>query len=214
MVGGIGLGAYAALSWLPLPPELMYWWGLVLGTNNFVVLGLVAGFALAYVSRRERFAGLLLAAAVASKLWPLALFPLILRERRWTVALWALGALAVHGVLLLAWLGLDAVPDAVRALRQSDNPDTLVIGVASIRRLFEWWPPWAPVAVGLVLVALPLRGLAGLGVGILAGLAVITNLWGHYLPTVVFGLVLAVSPLLGRRDALPAPQRSAAGADP
>lgn len=207
VLGGIGLGAYAALTWLPVPQELMYWWGLVLGTNNFIVLGVVAGFALAFVSGHERSAGLLLAAAVASKLWPIALLPLVLRERRWTVAAWALGALAVHAVLLLAWLRPDVVPHAIRALRQSDNPDTLVIGVASIGRVLEWWPTWAPVAAGLLLVALPLRGLPGLGVGILAGLAVITNLWGHYLSTVLFGLVLAASPLLARWGARQAARR-------
>jgi hypothetical protein len=213
VLGGIGLGAYAAFTWLPMPQELMYWWGLVLGTNNFIVLGLVAGFAIAYVSGRERSAGLLLAAAVASKLWPLALLPLVLRERRWTVAVWTLGALAVHAILLLAWLGPDVVPHAVRALRQSDNPDTLVIGVASLGRLVEWWPSWAPVAVGLFLVALPLRGLSGLGMGVLAGLAVITNLWGHYLSTVLFGLILAASPLLGRWGAVPTSRHSPATAE-
>jgi hypothetical protein len=184
-----------------VPPDLTYWWGLVLGTNNFIVLGLVAGFALAYVTGHDRTAGVLLAAAVASKLWPIALAPLVIRERRWTVASWAAGLLALHGLVLLAWLGPDVVPPAVLALQQADNPDTLVIGVAALGRVFEWWPSWAPPVVGLLLVALPVRGLPGLGLGILAGLAVITNLWGHYLPTVLFGLTLLASPLLRPRDA-------------
>lgn len=187
---GIGLGAFMLLEYVPYPDDMTYWWGLVLGTNNFLMLGLVAGFALTYQTRRDRSAGLLLAVAVAIKIWPVALAALLVRERRWTVGAWAAGGFVVQALVFTVWLGPDAIPHALRALGASADPSTVVIGVAAPGRVLDWWPIWLPPVVGAVLALLPVGGRAGIGLGVLGGLAAITNLWGHYLPTVVFALGL------------------------
>lgn len=187
---GIGLGAFMLLEYVPYPDDMTYWWGLVLGTNNYLMLGLVAAFALAYRTRRDRSAGLLLAAAVAIKVWPIALAALLIRERRWTVGAWAAGGFMLQALVFVIGLGPDAVPAALHALGASADPDTVVIGVAAPGRVLEWWPMWLPPVVGAFLALLPVSGRAGLGLGMLGGLAAITNLWGHYLPTVIFAFGL------------------------
>jgi hypothetical protein len=48
-----------------------------------------------------------------------------------------------------------------------------------------------------VLVLIPARGRLGLGLGILAGMAAVPNLWRHYLPTVAVGFLLLA---FGTRD--------------
>ena len=194
--GGVGLGAYVAMDRLAVPDELNYWWGLALGNNGYLMLGLVAAIALTLTTRHERSAGLLLAAAIGIKVWPVALLPLLLRERRWTTVSWAGAGQAIQGLVFVLWLGPDVVPLALAALGERAEADTLVIGVAAIGSFVSWWPVWAPAAAGVLLVLVPARGLTGLGLGILAGLAAIANLWGHYLPTIVFGAILVAGGLV------------------
>lgn len=197
-LGGIALGAYALSEHVPSPDELNYWWGLVLGNNSFLVLGMVAAFSVAYRSGRDRPAGLLLALAVGTKVWPVAVLPFLLREGRWTVLRWAAAGLALQALVFLAWLGPDVVPDMIRALGTSVEARTLVIGVSAPGEILPWWPPWAPVVVAGLLVLIPARGLVGLGLGLLAGLAAIDNLWGHYLPSIGFAAALVATPLVHR----------------
>jgi hypothetical protein len=194
--GGVGLGAYVALDRLAVRDELNYWWGLVLGNSGYLMLGLMAAFALAHTTGRERGAGLLLSVAIGIKVWPVALLPLLLRERRWTTVAWAGAALAIQGLFFVLWLGPDVVAPALAALGEHVEADTLVIGVSAIGSVVSWWPVWAPAAAGVLLVLVPARGLTGLGLGILAGLAAIANLWGHYLPTILFGAILVAGGLV------------------
>lgn len=186
-VAGVILGVYLLLDHVLIPDPLSYWWGLVLGTNNYLMLGLIAAFAISYRAGRDRLAGSLLALAVATKIWPLTLAVLVLRERRWRVAVWAAALSGLQAFVWLAWLGPDVVPHAIEALLQEDQAPEAIIGVAALRSI-DWWPSWAGWLVAALLLALPIRGRAGIGLAILAGLAVITNLWGHYLPTVLFAV--------------------------
>jgi hypothetical protein len=190
VLGGLGLGAYMLVDHVVIPDEQSYWWGLVLGTNNYLVLGMVAAFALALHARRSRTAGILLGLAVATKLWPATLAALVIRERRWPVLGWAAGTAVVQGIVWLAWLGPGAVTPGIDALGAADQEPTGVIGVAALLDLVDWLPSWTGWAILAVLVAIPVSGAVGIGLGILAGLAPITNLWGHYLPTVLFGIAL------------------------
>lgn len=199
LVAGLALSGYVLVGHLVLRHSLAYWWGLSLGTNNYLVLGLVAGFTWLALGRHERSAGLLLGLAVATKLWPVTLAVVLVRERRWRLLAWAAGACVVQAVGFLAWLGPDVVPDLARALRAEDVEPSGIIGLAALRSVLPWWPTWTGWIVAAALLALPVRGTAGIGTGILAGLAVITNLWGHYLPTLLFAIGLVVVPLLSER---------------
>jgi hypothetical protein len=190
---GIAFAAYAVHPWA---------WLATLGNNSPIVLLLVTAFVHEHLRGRRRVAGILLGAAIAMKIWPIALVPLLLRESRWTTLVWAGGVSATATVGLLAWLGPNAFSDAFRALQVRDtvgagNP---VLGISWLRETFDWWPWWGGYAVAAVLLAIPARGKTGLGLGILAGLALVPNLWMHYLPSVVVGVILLLSGLrVGRR---------------
>jgi hypothetical protein len=186
---GIGLGIYVSLGGLLLRDELAFWWALVLGNNSYVVLALVAGFATSYRAGHDRASGVLLALAVGLKLWPVALMPFVLRERRWRVAGWFAGAVAVQLLVTLAWLGGDILPQMLRALQVSDAGG-YVFGLIALATVFDWWPEWGSAVVALILISLPLRGNRGIGAGVLSGLCLVPNLWGHYFPAAVFGCVL------------------------
>jgi Glycosyltransferase family 87 len=198
---GMALGLYAALGGLLLRDELAYWWTLVLGNNSYLVLGLVAGFAVAFRFRRDRLAGAMLGIAIGVKVWPLALVPLVVRERRWWVLGVAAGIGLLQALLSFAWLGFDIGAPMLAALRVSDESNGQVFGLNALKSLIEWWPTWSSVVVAVLLLVLPLRGLSGIGAGVLAGIALVPNLWGHYLPAFVFGLALLIVP--GRRRGEP-----------
>lgn len=196
-LAGVGIGAVMLVDHVAVPDELSYWWGLTLGTNNHLVLGLLAGFVLALRTGLARVAGLVLGIAIATKLWPLLVGAALVRNREWTALRWAAGACVVQALLFAAWLGPDVAPAFVRSILASDPEPQWVIGVSALREVLPWWPAWAGWAVAALLLALllwpPVRGTAAIGVSMLAGLAVITNLWGHYLPTILFafGLIAA-----------------------
>ena len=185
---GVILGGYVLVDHVVIPDAQSYWWGLTLGTNNYLVLGLLAGFVVALRRRSERTAGVLLGLAIATKLWPITITVALVRNRSWTALRWAAGLCVVQALVFAAWLGPDVLPDFARSLLVEDPDATSVIGVSALRDVLPWWPTWAGWAVAAALLALPIRGHAAVGVAILAGLAVITNLWGHYLPTIVFAL--------------------------
>lgn len=187
---GIALGVYA---W-----HESYRDGIVSANNNFIMLAVLAGFCLAYVRRSDGWAGALLAVAIGVKLWPLVLFAPALRERRWAV-IWVAGVgLAIQIAFALAWLGVDVLPHLVEALRHDVPSLPGVIWISALRRSVDWWPVWGGAAVAIVLLLLPLRGRADLGVAILAGLAAIPNLWNHYWPVALMALALIGADLAGR----------------
>ncbi len=183
----------AALALLPMALHVSYLEGIIGGTNNHLVLAMVALFAWAHVERRERTAGIALALAIGTKLWPIALVVLLLRERRWSSLGWTAAVLGVQAAATTVWLGPDIGGHIAAAFRDRIPIESAVLGFTALGQAFEWWPAWVAPAVALVLVALPVRGRAAVGVGMLAGLAIIPNLWLHYLPTVVAACALIAS---------------------
>jgi hypothetical protein len=190
LMAGIVLG--------PLALTLLYLEGLHLATNNYLVLGVVAGFAWRYLRAADAPAGMLLGIAIATKLWPAVLLVPAVRERRWTVVAWATGVALAQGVVLFAWLGVDAVPLFVERLGTEIPPTGMLIGPAAVDGLRETWNSGLGLLVGVVILALPLRGPAAIGAAILAGMAAIPNLWIHYGTTILFAVALIGGALIRR----------------
>lgn len=187
---GMGLGL---LSFTPVYLE-----GLHLATNNYLELGLVAAFAWLSTARQDRGAGILLGLAIATKGWPLALVVLLLRERRWSVLAWAAGVVAVQGVIFLAWLGPELPGQLIDAMRVKVPPTGLLFGPTAVDWMRPIWNSGVSLLVTVLLLAIPARGRIGLGLGVLAGLAPIANLWIHYAPTALFAAVLIIAGLVNR----------------
>jgi Glycosyltransferase family 87 len=184
---------WAGLLLGPLSLTLWYLEGLHLGTNNYLVLLLVAAFCWCYLGRQWRVAGLLLGAAVATKLWPATLAVVAIRERRWSMLGWAMAILVAQSVLALLWLGPDVVGPMLRTVVEPIPPTGYLLGPTAIPSLREVWNAGLGLAVGIGLLLIPARGRLGFGLAILAALAVVGNLWIHYGPTILFALVLIFS---------------------
>lgn len=182
---GVLLGLYAA-GW-PMFIE-----NVTLGNVNPLMFAGVAAFALAHLAGRERSAGALLGVLIAVKIWPLALVAVVGRERRWRELRWATAIVAVQGFLFLAWLGPRLVPDLVTALRTPVpvEPWFTTMWTTWARELWDWWPAWGSVAIAAGLLAIPARRELGVGLGILAGLSLIANVWNHYIGFFVIAAVL------------------------
>lgn len=198
---GTGLACY-------LTPRLLGWsglWGgplflafavhpwigsLPLGNVNPLMLGIVAAAAWAYFDRRDGLAGVLLGVAVAVKLWPLALVPLMVRERRWRVLAVGAAVLVAVAAVTVARLGPGVVPEIATSLQWKAPviDGNFTIGPNGL----DWWPIWLSYGLAAVTVLAPVNGRAGFGLAVLGGMLLIPNLWKHYLATIVFGLLLAV----------------------
>lgn len=180
--------------------SLLYIEGLHLGTNNYLVLGFLALAVGAYVKGMDRWAGVLLGLAIATKLWPATLLVVALRDRRMAVVAIALGVVAIQAILLFGWLGFDAVPRFLANLREPIPPTGYLIGPSSVPAVRALWAGGLGILIGAGLLVLPLRGLVGIGVAILAGLLAIPNLWIHYGLTVLFAVSLvSIAALRGNR---------------
>jgi hypothetical protein len=214
--GSIAVATIAALAiwrvprpWLhgglvagPLALTLLYVEGLHLGTNNYLVLALVAGFAWLFLRGADAPAGALLGTALALKLWPAVLLVVALRERRLRLVAWAAGLAVIQGVVLFGWLGVDALPAFFENLRMPIPATGYLIGPSAVDGVREAWNSGVGVVIGLAILALPLRGPAGIGAAIVAGLCAIPNLWIHYGPTVLFAGSLLGTGWVSRRGEL------------
>jgi glycosyl transferase family 87 len=182
---GLGFLAYTIHPWMRLA---------FLGNNTPVVLLLVTAFAHQYLRGRDRSAGALLGTAIALKLWPIALIPLLLRDRRWRSMAFVAGVVGFVAVVSLARLGVEVVGPASRAIQATAviEPDNPVFFVSWLRETQSWWPGWGGYAVAVALAAIPATGLLGIGLGMFAGLAVVPNLWRTYIPTVVVASIFAI----------------------
>jgi hypothetical protein len=186
-VAGAALTLYA--NWPHIVNDIL------LANNNHLVFGLVGGFALCHVRGHERGAGVLLALSVGTKLWPVALIALLLRERRWREVRWLAGGLAVQGVVALAWLGPDVIGPMLPAIvgqnvSRGGTGTVPVLWTSWARAAWDWWPDWGGYAVAGILLLVPAVGLIGLGLGVIGGLSLNLYLWHHYAPVFGFGAVL------------------------
>jgi hypothetical protein len=172
----------------PLSITLFYLEGLHLGTNNYFMLLLDALGCLFYMHRRDSWAGVFIGLAIGTKLWPVTLLVVGIRERRWRTVGVASALVAVQAIAFLAWLGPDIIGPAVAGLSFDISPTGYLIGPSAFDATRELWNGGLGALVAVLLVALPLRGRAGLGAAVIAGMAPIANLWIHYGPTVLFGL--------------------------
>lgn len=188
-------------------------WLALLGNNTPLVLLLVVAFSHYHLNGRQGWAGVLLGVAIGLKLWPAALLPLLLRERQWRSLLVAAAIVAAVGLATIAWLEPEVVGPTVDSIRSRDDvkPGNPVFGITWLRESFDWWPSWGGYAVAAVLALIPARGRLGLGLGILAGMAAVPNLWRHYLPTVVVGILLLI---FGLRESRYQPVVGPVGAHP
>jgi hypothetical protein len=180
---------FFSLLWSPVVGHI------ALGNNNDLMFLLAAGFVASHLSGHQRLAGVLLALAIATKLWPVALLVLVLRERRWTELRWTVGVLVAQGIAFLGWLGPDVLPLLFQAVVLNVPHDLLgqpVIWTTAFRVWWDWWPAWGTYVVAIVLVALPASGRLGVGLCILGGLALNANLWHHYVWVFLLGVALVV----------------------
>ena len=185
--------------------------GLDIGTDNYLMLALVALFAWAYLNGHDTLSAGALALAIALKIWPAFLLVMVIRDRRWQVAWWVGGLVVAQALVFVAWLGPGVVPRAIEASRVSIPAIGTVLGPSGWPPLRGVWTSGIDLVAAALLVVLPLRGRAAIGAGILAGLAIIINLWGSYLPTVLFALSLLAAAAfdalrgryLARRPAVP-----------
>jgi hypothetical protein len=174
----------------PVSLTVLYLEGLHLATNNYLVLGLIAVGSWALLSGRNTSAGVLIGLAIATKLWPATLLVFALRGRKPRVVGWALAVCLAQGLILFGWLGFDAIGAAIDTFRNAIPPTGMLIGPSGVPEFREAWHGGVGVVVAVGLLAIPLRGPAAIGTAILAGLAVVPNLWVHYGPTVVFAATL------------------------
>jgi hypothetical protein len=126
-------------------------------------------------------------------LWPIVLVVPLIRDGRWRAAWIAVASSAAFTIIPVVWLGLDVVLPMVQALRLNVpvEPGVAVLWTSAFRELWDWWPTWAAVAIGLAVLALPVKGLAAIGLAMLAGISFIPNIWDHYLPTLLVAIALA-----------------------
>jgi hypothetical protein len=98
----LGWSRRTAVFYLLLTVPLL---GFLLTTIDLVSVALaVAGVALV-VRGRDRAGGVALAAAILAKVWPVAVLPLLIVQRRWRALWWSAGALAVGTAIWVWWSG-------------------------------------------------------------------------------------------------------------
>jgi hypothetical protein len=183
--GAVGFLAYTIHPWMKLA---------FLGNNTPLVLFLVMAFAHEHLRSRERSAGAFLGTAIALKLWPIALIPLLLRDRRWLSLAWAVVISGYVADVTVLYLGPGIIGPAATAMQERAliEPDNPVFYISWLRETQSWWPSWGAYVVAAILTAIPAKGQLGIGVGILAGLALVPNLWRTYLPTLLVGVIFVI----------------------
>jgi hypothetical protein len=197
-----------------------------LGNNTPLLLLIVMGFMVARLAYRPTLAGVLLGLAIAIKFWPAVFLAPLARERAWLTMAWAVGTAAVVLGGALLWLGgPSAIGPMLHALSIDIEPtgQRFLMWITWLRVNVDWWPEWGGYVVAVLLLLIPAKGRFGYGLATLAGLSAIPNLWRHYLPTMVFGLVLTIWGFFHRREdesirgdsrEEPVPQTSRVAADP
>src|SRR6266540_614481 len=98
---GIGWGRRAAVFYLLLTVPLL---AFLYTTIDLISVALAVSAVALVVRGRERLGGVALAAAVLAKVWPVALVPMMVAQRKRRALAWSVGALAL-GTLVWAWWG-------------------------------------------------------------------------------------------------------------
>jgi len=98
---GIGWGRRAAVFYLLLTVPIL---AFLYTTIDLISVALAVSAVALVVRGRERLGGVALAAAVLAKVWPVALVPMMVAQRKRRALAWSVGALAL-GTLVWAWWG-------------------------------------------------------------------------------------------------------------
>jgi hypothetical protein len=98
---GIGWGRWAAIFYLLLTVPLL---AFLYTTIDLISVALAVSAVALVVRGRERLGGVALAAAVLAKVWPVALVPMMVVQRKRRALVWSVGALAL-GTLVWVWWG-------------------------------------------------------------------------------------------------------------
>ncbi len=98
---GIGWGRRAAVFYLLLTVPLL---AFLYTTIDLISVALAVSAVALVIRGRERLGGVALAAAVLAKVWPVALVPVMVVQRKRRALAWSVGALAL-GTLVWVWWG-------------------------------------------------------------------------------------------------------------
>jgi hypothetical protein len=110
-----GWGGRAAVFYLLLTVPLL---GFLFTTIDLIPVALAVGAVSLMVRGRERLGGVAFAAAILAKVWPLALLPVMIVERKRRALTWSVLALAL-GTLVWVWWGGPAGPLQVATQRHT-----------------------------------------------------------------------------------------------
>jgi hypothetical protein len=110
-----GWGRKAALCYLVLTVPLL---GFMFLTIDLLSVALAVGAVALVLRGRERLGGVALAAAVLAKVWPLALLPVMVLERKRRALVWSATALAL-GTSVWMWWGGASGPLQVATQRHT-----------------------------------------------------------------------------------------------
>jgi hypothetical protein len=110
-----GWGRRAAVFYLLLTVPLL---GSLLTTIDLISVALAVGAVALMVRGRERLGGVALAAAILAKVWPLALLPMMVLQRKRRALVWSVAALTL-GTLVWVWWGGPSGPLQVATQRHT-----------------------------------------------------------------------------------------------
>jgi len=99
---GIGWGRRAAVFYLLLTVPLL---AFLYTTIDLISVALAVSAVALVVRGRERLGGVALAAAVLAKVWPVALVPMMVVQRKRRALAWSVGALALATLVWVWWGG-------------------------------------------------------------------------------------------------------------
>jgi hypothetical protein len=110
-----GWGRRAAVFYLVLTVPLL---GFLYTTIDLLSAALAVSAIALVVRGRERLGGLALAAAVLAKVWPVAIMPWTVVQRKWRALAWSVGALSL-GTFAWVWWGGPSGPLQVATQRHT-----------------------------------------------------------------------------------------------
>ncbi len=110
-----GWGRRAAVFYLVLTVPLL---GFLYTTIDLLSAALAVGAVALVVRGRERLGGVAFAAAILAKVWPVALLPVMVLQRKWRALTWSVAALTL-GTFAWVWWGGPSGPLQVATQRHT-----------------------------------------------------------------------------------------------